>query len=342
MQEQVVAELIRIFRAIDIRSTTCFSFGERLISLPDPAPPPTPYPQPHPLVLLLQWQLYQYCFTQRFTQPLAGVKPLPAQTDDLVQELAAANASRERWEAGWQVHHVLSSGGILACRFNLARTFWTGEFATHEGPSAAPQVGRKVSVFVPRGSATKLPGFYVAFGETLADQQDEASLVRFYWNTNPAGATALMELLTRELNRFQVPFQFKCASYRHDYIRLDAAVLYVSKRFFRVVAELVSDIYQNVMGYLQPDTPLFTRRLAPGLALAEDPGNGESFGLNRCRILAEGVWNAYINGSQTEQARLEQVVNAFRAYGIPSERPYLNPGSIDRYELPDPPPSKST
>lgn len=337
MKEQIIPELSKIFRALHILSPASFSFAGRLITQPDHAVRalPATAAEPTPLISQMQQQLYQYCFTQKFMGQLSEVAANPAPSDLLTQELSAANTSRERWETDWQVHNVLPSGQILAHRYDLTRMLWPGEFITHEGPGVAPRRGGNVSVFFPRESATMMPGFYYAFGETVADQQDDYGLIRFYWNTNPAGATTLTGSVTRELNRFQVPFRFKCANLRSQYVRLDAVVLYVNKRFFRIVAELVTDIYRAAKEYLQAETPLFTKPLAPGLALAEDPGNGESFGMSRSRILAEGIWNAYRQGSQTEPARLEEVENAFKTYGIPFECPYLNPGSIDRYELPD-------
>ncbi len=296
---------------------------------------PGAYPQPNPLISQLEQQLYQHCYTQKFTGKLLAESTVPAQDDTLLQELSEANSTRERWEGGWQIYQVLPAGQYLAYRYGLTRMFWPGEFITRDGPGGAPRVGTNISAFFPRESRTMQPGFYYAFGESVTDQQDDYGLLRFYWNIKPDGAASLIRLVTRDLNRFQVPFRFKCMSYRTYYARLDAAVLYVNKRYFRIVAELVSGIYREVQQYLQPETPLFTKQVRPGLALAEDPGNGESFGTSRSRIFAEGIWNAYAQGSQAEQARLQEVANTFGKYGISFERPYLNPGSVDRYAFPD-------
>src|SRR5204863_5149 len=83
--------------------------------------------------------------------------------------------------------------------------------------------------------------------------------------------------------RFQVPFRFKCLSYRELYDRFDSAVLFVGRRQWDITSLLVREIYGKVKDRLRPETPLFAKQIAPGLALAEDPGNGESFGTSRCR-----------------------------------------------------------
>ena len=120
------------------------------------------------------------------------------------------------------------------------------------------------------------PGFYFAFGETLPDQQDEASPVRLYWNVQESGVLELVRCVTRELNRFQIPFRFKCLTRAGLYVRSDAAVLYVAKRLYRVVAELLADSYQRLAGQLRADTPLFSKPLAPGLGLAEIPATAKA------------------------------------------------------------------
>jgi hypothetical protein len=179
------------------------------------------------------------------------------------------------------------------------------------------------------------PGFYFAFSEAESDPADEARLTRFYWNLREAGAVPLTHWVTQTLNRFQVPFRFKCTTFSGQFERLDAAVLYVSKKFFRISAELVSSGREKLQGFLGPETPLFTRQLAPGLAFAEDPGNGESFGMNRCRILAEAIWSAASKGLAREEERMQEVARYFGQYGLSFDRIHLNAQSADFYDTPE-------
>ena len=53
-----------------------------------------------------------------------------------------------------------------------------------------------------------------------------------------------------------------------------------------------------------------------------NPGSGDSFGTSRCRLIAQGVWNAYQRGLQTESARMEEISLAFGRAGISPERPW--------------------
>ncbi|MBV9788848.1 MAG: hypothetical protein JOZ51_11775, partial [Chloroflexi bacterium] len=94
------------------------------------------------------------------------------------------------------------------------------------------------------------------------------------------------------------------------------------------------DVYRQVQPRLQPHTPLFTRQLAPGLAFAEEPGTGESFGMFCCRLVAEGIWHAYLQGTQSISSRLEEIKRRFASHEISLERPYLRSASVDTYEFP--------
>jgi hypothetical protein len=155
--------------------------------------------------------------------------------------------------------------------------------------------------------------------------------VRFYWNISSEGAPLLMKQITAHLNSFRVPFRFKSLTYPASYVRRDSAVLFVARRYYTIAAELAARAHEHVRSHLGEDTPLMTKRLAPGLGFAEDPGMAESFGTSRCKILAEGLWSAYLAGRQGEHARLQTIKDTFERYGIDLEHPYLNPGSTDRY-----------
>lgn len=336
MNDAFIAELLRIFRAIEIVSPTSFSFAGRIFGPLDSALSAWPTtPAQDPLLAQLTQQLYSYCYCNRFTGELVDeqfVAPMPA--DDLMPELSAANLGQERWDSGWQTHRLMPSGQIIAQKGGRTRLLWPGEFVSHEGPGMAPREGARISVYAPRESREMQPGFYFAFGEAIGDQQDDYSLLRFYWHIKGAAAPRLVQLVTRELNRFQLPFRFKALASRVFYKRCDAAVLYINKRFYRLSVELLAGVHNELQEHLGADVPLFAKPLARGLGLAEEPGNGESFGQNRCRILAESIWNAYGKRLQGEQERLQELTQQFSQNGLTLDFPFLNPGSSDQYNFP--------
>jgi len=341
-KEAIESELIQILRAVTIVSTQAFAFAGRLVPAADvpsvgyPAQPGGALGQPeaNPLVNALQSHLYQFCYSTSFKNGHTAAITPAAPDPGFLPSLSAANTSRERWDPGWQISAMIPGGQMLVQKGPLLRAVWPGEFLMHGGTGMAPTVGAPVSLYLPRESTVLQPGFYFAFGETPGDWQDDASLLRFYWNVKDTGVAALLSSITTELNRFKVPFKYKCLTSREAYVRLDAAVLYVTKRLYRIAAELLFDVRKEVAEHLEVETPLFTKQLAPGLGFAEDPGLMDSFGTSRCRLLAEAIWAAFAQGVHEEGVRLQVVAQHFEKAGISLKAPYLNPGSEDRYTFP--------
>ena len=70
-----------------------------------------------------------------------------------------------------------------------------------------------------------------------------------------------------------------------------------------------------------------TLPLAPGLAFAEDPGTGESFGTHRCLLLAEAALTAAERDLQAPEERLEVVRERFAEAGTTLDAPHLGGSS---------------
>jgi len=334
MQAALRTELLNILQAVTFPAPGTVALAGR----------PSPYagtsvqmpgigPLTSSVVVQLQQLLYEWCYCRPFgSVATAGASP-PTADPGFLNALSAANASRERWERGWQIQQILPSGQIVAIKGAMTRLIWPGEFLGHGAPGMPPSPGSQISLFAPKESRTVQPGFYFAFGETLGDQQDEVGVVRLYWNVTANGAGGLVGGVTQALNRFAIPFRFKCLSMPDLYDRSDAAILYVAKRHYRLAAALLADVYRAAQPALKAATPLFSKPLGEGLGLAEDPKTGESFGTSRCRLLAQAVCDAHDRGLDAAEARLGAVADAFAAAGLSLERPYLNAGSSDRYEF---------
>lgn len=330
---QYEEELSRIVSAIEIASPMLLIFAGKQIAATESAQSTTPALAQMPaIVAQLQNTLYQECYCRRFS-PAAPVPAFTAIVPDpsFVAQLSKSNASTSRWDAGWQVRRVENTGQIWAEKAGVVRILQPGEYMNFQGQGTQLKKGDLVSYYAARESTVIQPGLYFAFGETVMGS-DHLDVVRFYWNLENDGALRLMQLVTRTLNRFQVPFQFKCSVYPQGYDRRDAAVLYVHKRFHAIVRGLISTWAQECGSNLRDDVPLFTLPVARGVGLAEDPGTGESFGMNRCRHVAEAVWNAHSNGIPRHEY-LRELQQHFHKHGLDPARLYLNAGSLDHYSL---------
>lgn len=142
-----------------------------------------------------------------------------------------------------------------------------------------------------------------------------------------------MALVTEQLNREGIPFKTKVLSNPHQYLRADAGVLYVDQRDFGRLRPIIKQLYDDLRTGLNAPVPMFTKRLAPGLGLAEDPGGGLSFGQSRCRTAAEGLRRCWTEGLRQPEARLHLVTEVFREKGLDPMRLYLAQGSADRYTI---------
>jgi hypothetical protein len=270
--------------------------------------------------------LYLHCYIRSILDSSTPEEPAA----DLTPALAAANRGRALWIEGWRVAQMLDDGRIVASRNGFDRTFLPGEYIAYRGIGTGLKEGCAITVYVAPGSAEIQDSFYYAFGETVADSESQ-TVLRFYWNIQPAGAYRLMEALTREFNRYQVPFRFKIINNASHFPRREAAVLYIGRRYYPIAALLVESIHTEVLPWLNDSTPLFTRPLARGLAFAEDPG--DSFGRHRCAILAAAL---FATRGNPVDGRFSELRRGFDRQGLSFETPWLNASSSGVYEYPFP------
>jgi hypothetical protein len=182
-----------------------------------------------------------------------------------------------------------------------------------------------------------LPGYYVVLGDADEEDHDLDSplpMVRFYWHLAVDGAELWVRELTARFNKDAVPFHAKLHSDPAMFVRADAAVLYVSRSEVARTMTIVPQLHTTVARHLRSSTPMFTKRLARGLGVAEDPGDGKSFGQHRCRLVAEGLVRYFEAGGTSTRGATRAVLCRFAEERFDVKRPWLNPGSQDLYAWP--------
>ena len=289
-----------------------------------------------PLVNALRMLIYQSVYTQGVRRALAGgpfTNAPDAATPDLdfTDRLVEANAGLERWEHGWVVETLTPHGELRVRKEHRVRRAAAGEYALHRGPGLSAREGEAVSLHVLPESQWLQPGYYHAIGDTLAAEDELAEIVRLYFAVRASGAVELLRSISKRLNRYGVPFQAKFPTLPSAYRRLDAAVLYVARRDYPLVAQLLAEVSLALQAELEEEVPLCAKRLARGVGLAEEPLTGESFGLHRSRLIAEAVLCARQRGVVAVDAGWQILRNHFAERGHDIARPWLNPGSLDTY-----------
>jgi hypothetical protein len=324
-----VRQLEAAVAAISIHSPSAFTwFGKRIDTLSGRARRGmTPATARSYLVFALQHQLYAdfYCSGSpmpREETPRPLVNPGELR---FVEELAAANGGTGTWERGWTVRR--RDGDALVVHRDGLDVWLRPEEWLADGD--APQEGGAVRVRMPKGLTKISPGFYVAVGD---EEFDEASpLVRFYWHLSEATAVPFVQAATRTLNDARLPFRLKVVNDRARFDRCDAGVLYARRQDYAAASGLLRKVQERLGSVLAPSVPALTKALAPGIGFAEDPGTGDSYGLHRCRLVAEGLVAAW---ETRRRDRLESVAERFAAEGLEVERPYLGAGAAEDYALP--------
>ena len=341
MEESLERELGEILSAITIVSPAVFRFKSEDVPVkPDhltamPGFPGHPLPS-NPLIRDLQSILYARCYSHPFRVDSSQLTPAAITPDQtFIQQLSRHNHSVFRWEGGWTIYAITSGGQVSLIKGDRQRTAVPGEFVTTGVPGLPPQVGSVVSVQVARESPVAQPGFYFVYGSTLSDMWDDYARLRFYFHSSSTIAPDLVEYLSLKLNRYRVPFQLKTLNDPAMYSRTDAVVLYVAKRYYELCVRIAQRMPYPVLSGLRAQTPLFTRKILPGVGIAEEPNTGESFGMNRCRLTAEGIVDAWMTGDQTPGGRLEAISRRFQLSGFNLQAPHLSPASIELPEVPE-------
>jgi len=327
-------ELAPILQALAIHSWNSFSFagGQPVVMPPNPQQsfPQTvgavaQTTQQWPLTAGIQTTLYNECYVKRFPRRAPtedATQPDPA----FAQSLSNNNLTQNRWDLNWRIYAVGQNGQLYLQKGEFQHTAMAGEYISQGTPL---QPGSQVDLWIRRESFQAQPGFYFVYSETPTDTWDEFELLRYYFHATPKSVPALLRYWTTELNRFRVPFRLKTLTEATHYTRADAMVLYFARRYHPLAARLALHMPEEVAGGLRAETPLFARTLRPGVGIAEDPNNGESFGMHRCRLTAEGVLDAWAAGVQTVDARLRAIEARFRAAQLDLDRPHLSPGSSE-------------
>ena len=122
------------------------------------------------------------------------------------------------------------------------------------------------------------PGFYMARGDRGFSAERPRVLDRVYLDLRREGAVPFVREATRRLNRAGLAFIAKVVDEPGGFDRRDAAVLFFERRDRERALEAADDLARALAPFLDPGAPAMTLPLGPGLAFAEDPGGGESFG----------------------------------------------------------------
>jgi HopA1 effector protein family len=252
------------------------------------------------------------------------------------QRLHESNYGTGYFEPGWTISREEDDGSLTVkgagLRLNINREYHLQE------ADRQSVVGDTVAIRMPKNRMQS--GFYMAVSNLgFSRPLPSSTLVRIYFNVTMDGSVEVMKSVTSMLNAVDVPFSFKVLYNPADYNRFDSGVLYFDQQDYDTVANVLQHIHQEHQLHFVSKVPLFTKKIANGLSVAEEPnqkfGERESFGMNRCQIVANGLLEAFYQGKDSILERMELIYKHFSEVGIDLQNPHLNSDSEKIYRIID-------
>jgi hypothetical protein len=240
------------------------------------------------------------------------------------------------YEPNWQVLRLEPDGSMAVTKGGL--TLYVEPDCQVKSHKKSVKVNDFVAIWMPKNRLHN--GNYLAVSNVGQEQQGTLNtglgVGRIYFNFSTSGAIALMDSLTLQLNTAAIPFSFQVLYNPAAYERYDSGVLYFERHNYPIIRKVLQAVYREHKSHFQPEIPLFTKFLAPGLGLAEEPNqkfaSQESFGMNRCQIVANALLEAWEKGRNAFEDRMKIIEQHFAQHSIDIQHPYLNPNSEDIYQ----------
>jgi hypothetical protein len=167
-----------------------------------------------------------------------------------------------------------------------------------------------------------IPSFVVAAGSAV-DGEAASCFLHLQSGTAPD----LFARAVTTLDGYGLDFRAELAGDPDACRRTDTAVLTVRRDDIPAVARVALRLGERAPFAVAPSVPGFTRRIAPGVALADHPDSGTSFGRHRSRLIAAGLVAAG-HGAGPAHRRAAVMASLTRA-GLDPAALHLNPGNPD-------------
>jgi hypothetical protein len=211
------------------------------------------------------------------------------------------------------------AGVVVVATPRGRRALCRGEYVTTSGrPGFPPRVGDRVRCPRRLGAVVQ-DGWWRTWGAGWDPQHHPGPLVRVYLRPLRGAVAPIVHAVTNVLAETD-SWLLKLAPTPEGLLRPDAVVAYLAGAGRETGRDTV---VAAVVGLTGGPPPPLTEPLADGLAWAEDPGTGESFGEVRCAAVAAAY--AGLQGSASEGVWLDAVAAEFGRRGLDPAGPHRSP-----------------
>jgi HopA1 effector protein family len=246
---------------------------------------------------------------------------------EFCQQLHQNNASNGYIDSDWQVIGKTNDAELIVVKAGLHLHINPQQHLSKD--LRQPANGDVVPIYLPKNIVG--PDTYIAIGNLGVS--DPAQSVQLFFNFTPSAAIEIMHELTQALNELSIPFQFAILHNPALFYRYDTGSLWLSKPCYLATQTLLQRIYKARLASFYPNIPLFSKQLAPGLGIAETLTISDTFGEQRCQLLAMSLVASMDQDRQLHTSKLNIIHQTFAAAGINWLQPHLNPYASDIYSV---------
>jgi hypothetical protein len=224
------------------------------------------------------------------------------------------NTFKPDCQSGWKIEKGTDNNGNVVIqkrdfdfKLALSGSFFVDEFPLKKGIDIFPrwfaitQIKEKLVIALAKEPEEE-DSFIHYSGNHLPDNYgDVSSNIRFYFNLNCEAnnfdsiITDFISTIITDFNERFIPFIFKILRNKSKFIRADSAVLYLNKRHFYCIFDLIKKLSHNFDSILNDETVMFALKIGKGIGFAEQPPLDEndkldfittpSFGMHRSAII---------------------------------------------------------
>ena len=216
---------------------------------------------------------------------------------------------------GWNTERV--SLDVVGIRAYVKRSTTPAQLA----------VGDIITTVLPMANSGLSPGFLVRRGEQVPGQ---AEMSRLYINIRPRHAAWALGALATVFDHKSVAFEIKALAHPRAYLRRDACVVYVRSQQAEEAADLICSQTRLASVRLEAGVPLFTKTIAPGVGLADEPSDIQPSGLSHGQWVSR-LYMSAIESASTVNGVAEAVQQLVANVGRDPSHPYLR-SSTPRFE----------
>lgn len=224
------------------------------------------------------------------------------------------------WSESWKVLRVLPDASLLVEKRRTVRRVPAGYYRAVDS-SVGIQDGDRVHCWIRLQSDDVQRDFRYYFSPTSGMDDGFYGQRRWYFNVCGSQRIAFAGALALELRKRQIAFSLKaitCAEVE----RRDSVVLYASTRNDRWLHLVLSHFVSTWGESLAAETPTWTRAIAPGVAVADSPPGGQSFGIHLTTPLAFALADLRDRNVDDVDERLTALKHAWKAASINEAEPW--------------------